>query len=71
MGGVVSQFDSEYVRLKKYLDDGGNPNVYTQYKSQLFIHIEKENIACVKLLIERGANPNQQVYSSNSWPPLM
>jgi hypothetical protein len=57
MGGVISCFNPEYEKLKKYLDDGGDPNARTNEKSQLFLY--RNNVRCFKLLLERGADPNQ------------
>ena len=69
MGGVISSH-FEYVNLKKYLDNGGDPNAYTDNESQFLIHVQ--NTACVKLLLERGANPNQNIRPWNTvWTPLV
>jgi len=55
-------FNKSYTELKKYLDEGGNPNVLLFYK---FIN----DIKCVKLLLEHGLDPNipmESIYSNVS-----
>jgi ankyrin repeat protein len=44
--------NERYTELKKYFDDGGNPDVLLFYK---FINDPE----CVKLLLESGLNPNK------------
>ena len=62
MGGLVSRVDHEYEKLKKYLDDGGDPNAYTNGESQLYQYLRLRNARCFKLLLERGADPNQSFW---------
>jgi hypothetical protein len=57
MGGVISCFNPEYEKLKKYLDDGGDPNARTNENSQLFLY--RNDVRCFELLLQRGADPNQ------------
>jgi hypothetical protein len=68
MGGVISCFNPEYMKLKKYLDDGGDPNARTNEKSQLFLY--RNNVRCFELLLQRGADPNQPFYINYPSPPL-
>ena len=58
MGGVISRVDVEYLKLKKYLDDGGDPNARdADGQSQLYLY--RNNVRCFELLLQRGADPNQ------------
>ena len=50
-----------YTELKKYLDNGGDPNAYNHDGwSMLFNYITR--LDCFELLLERGANPNQSYF---------
>jgi ankyrin repeat protein len=69
MGGLVSRVDHEYEKLKKYLDDGGDPNARTDEKSQLYLHLKYPR--CFKLLLERGADPNQRFWQGSVENPLV
>jgi ankyrin repeat protein len=55
----------EYEKLKKYLDDGGDPNAYINGESQLYQYLCLQNAKCFKLLLERGADPNQYFWRDN------
>ena len=62
MGGIVSKPSLKYLTLKKYLDDGGDPNAYNSHGySLLYEYSNNYNyyLDCYELLLERGANPNQ------------
>jgi len=71
MGGLVSRVDHEYEKLKKYLDDGGDPNAYTNGESQLYQYLRLRNARCFKLLLERGADPNQSFWQGSVENPLV
>jgi len=61
MGGVLSKRSKEYYELKKYLDNGGDPNShYRSFGNELilyYIHF----IDCLELLLQYGADPNKPV----------
>jgi hypothetical protein len=58
-----------YTELKKYLDDGGDPNAYNHNGwSMLFYYIGR--LDCFELLLERGANPNQSYFKNDDQFPL-
>lgn len=62
MGGIVSKHSLKYLTLKKYLDEGGDPNAYNSHGySLLYGYSNNYNyyLDCFELLLERGANPNQ------------
>ncbi len=58
-----------YTELKKYLDNGGDPNARNDKGwSMLFYYIAR--LDCFELLLERGANPNQSYFKSIDEFPL-
>ena len=63
MGGIVSKHSKKYYELKKYLDNGGDPNAYDFYGYSLLhkysYYDNNYYLDCYELLLERGANPNQ------------
>ena len=52
--------NERYTLLKKYLDNGNNPNEYLSNGYLLFYSFKNEP-DCVKLLLESGLNPNKPV----------
>jgi len=55
-------------KLVKYLDDGGDPNAYIGLHTLLYHHTD--NLDCFRLLLERGANPNQE-FMDGIVPPII
>jgi len=48
---------SSYAELETHLDDGGDPNEYTNRWSLLYKYEDQPD--CFELLLQRGADPNQ------------
>ena len=70
MGGIISCFNPEYEKLKKYLDDGGDPNARdADGQSQLYLY--RNNVRCFELLLQRGADPNQPFHVTYPSPLIV